>query len=209
MARVYLRVTSLDIPDGLIKQYLECLDKSDDPADTYPNVFGHVLEPIDAQEPASSSSAAIPFEEVDERSSEAGLLSDIWSLDVLPDEGPKASLLKSWDRFYNRPSAASRPPLYLSEAGNEGYDAALAHQSKHEDAYPSGRLAPTDVFLLCLFLAGLGRNSILFRYDETSGAFVKKADDARISGISLLTTTAVVDEILDCGAAMRKARSAA
>ncbi|EFW13847.1 hypothetical protein D8B26_005973 [Coccidioides posadasii str. Silveira] len=170
------------------------------------NVFGD--EPSDPIEsaPPSSSSSRVGGDHVSgtDALSDTG---DIWELKSVSDPAPDDCLLRAWDTFPDhRRSYKSSSPTYLSESGSHGFDVALTFWASQTGLEDSGRVVRTDIFMLSLFKLGMGWNSIFFRFNEQTRKFEKAMRDIRISGISLTSLDAFIDELLHCGSQVRRAR---
>ncbi|KAI5305468.1 hypothetical protein KEM56_004344 [Ascosphaera pollenicola] len=186
------------ISEGSIKQTL-CDIESNGPHVFQLDAFDQTLEPIDSEEPSLPSSG--PDSETSGLDNlNENVQEDVWLLSEIPDLISGRKPLKTWDNFAKR-LVKDSGPLYLSEAGNEGYDAFLAYRTGYS---ASGRLAPSALFISCLCLTQIGCNSIFFRFDDKSNKFVRLVDDVRISGVSLPAITSLIDDVLLCGTRMRQ-----
>ncbi|KAI9374960.1 Spc98 family-domain-containing protein [Aspergillus egyptiacus] len=132
-------------------------------------------------------------------------LDDIWAqVDDL--ETPFTNIPKSWERYHD--SGFSEPhSAYFSESGAKGFDAALEHQNKSNNPEKPKGIARNDVFFQSLFRLGLGWSSVLFRYSERQQKFERVVKDVRISGVSPVALSGVVDEMLQCGTNMQRIRA--
>ncbi|WEW55899.1 hypothetical protein PRK78_001334 [Emydomyces testavorans] len=168
------------------------------------NVFGvESLESLSSPLDSLHSSRIGEDQSVDSR----GLsdIEDIWELKDASEYLPDSTLLKSWDTFpRHRPYKSG--PTYLSEAGSAGFDAALAFQASQTGLEDSGRVVRMDIFMASLFKLGMGWNSIFFRFNEQKRKFEKWMKDIRISGITLTSLDAFIDELLHCGSQVRQIR---
>ncbi|KAI5284760.1 hypothetical protein KEM54_001098, partial [Ascosphaera aggregata] len=192
-----------DVSDGFIGKTLCNIDGNEPNAFRFED-FNHTLEPIDATAELPLPSSG-PESEASEQDG-SDIIShdeDVWLPSEIQTLAQNRNPLKSWDHFANHRFNDNRT-IYLSEAGNEVYDAFLAYKLPSGD---SGRVSESVMFLSCLCLAQNGCNSILFSYDEKSKKYIKSADDARISGVSLQTVTSSVEVILSCGSHMRQIES--
>ncbi|PGH11117.1 hypothetical protein AJ79_05062 [Helicocarpus griseus UAMH5409] len=170
------------------------------------DVFGtDPLEPIETDTVSSHSASHAGEDPNKAREEEKDEAVDIWTLDTNFKPSPEGKPLRSWDTFPEH-RIRQTAPIYLSEAGPRGFDAALAYQATKTGLEDSGRVAQTDVFLASLFRLGLGWNSIFFRFNEQKRVFEKDIKDARISGISLTAVDGLIEEFLQCGTRVRAIR---
>ncbi|KAI1911534.1 hypothetical protein LOZ65_006157 [Ophidiomyces ophidiicola] len=130
---------------------------------------------------------------------------DIWELNRISKAATDSRFLRSWDTFpHHKPHTLC--PTYLSEAGSAGFDAALVFQASQTGLEDSGRAVQTDIFILSLFQLGLGWSTVFFQFNEQARKFEKSMKDVRISGISLTSLDAFIDELLVCGSQVRHIR---
>ncbi|OJD15866.1 hypothetical protein AJ78_03919 [Emergomyces pasteurianus Ep9510] len=193
-----------ELAQGVFQSSLDLPAKND--SNIYElNLFG--TDALESTYPASTSSqtASQPVVDPDETKEEIDIFTDVWASGEILNPITKGRFLKSWDTFPNHPVQQPNP-LYLSEAGPRGFDAALGYQATISGFEDSGRVARTDIFIASLFQLGLGWNSIFFRFNEQSRVFEKDIKDARISGISLTATNGLIEEFLQCGTRVRKVR---
>ncbi|OAT04331.1 gamma-tubulin complex component GCP6 [Blastomyces gilchristii SLH14081] len=172
------------------------------------NLFGtDALESTDPDTPLSLSTSQTDVDpnETKDETDETDEITDIWASDANLNLITIGRSLRSWDTFPHHPVHWASP-LYLSEAGPRGFDAALGYQATKSGLEDSGRVALTDIFVASLFRLGLGWNSIFFRFNEQNRVFEKHIKDARISGISLTAVDGLIEEFLQCGTQVRKVR---
>ncbi|KKZ65344.1 hypothetical protein EMCG_01272 [[Emmonsia] crescens] len=176
------------------------------PLDSLPwnDGFLDPLESIDA-DTAPSHSASQTDADPNETEEEVDEIADVWASDAILNPTTEERSLRSWDTFPDHP-VQQATPLYLSEAGPRGFDAALGYQAAKSGLEDSGRVARTDIFIASLFRLGLGWNSIFFHFNEQTRIFEKDIKDARISGISLTAVNGLIEEFLQCGTRVRKVR---
>ena len=118
---------------------------------------------------------------------------DIWSFPFDLEEH-KALHLKSWETFYDKTFQEPRT-TYISEGGPQVFDAILAAQDEERDGEReeddlgrrSGCVIKSLVLLSSLLELGLGRESVLYRYEEHERSFIPLIGNGRISGYSLET----------------------
>ena len=134
---------------------------------------------------------------------------DIWSFPVDPEER-EAPHSKSWETFYNKNFQEPRTP-YISEGGPQVYDAILA--AEDGDSGNGGRGARSGCVINSLALMssllelGLGRASVLYRYEEHARSFVSLIGNGRMSGYSLQTFKSLNAIFIDCGNKTRRLQS--
>ncbi len=114
---------------------------------------------------------------------------DIWSFPFDLEE-KKALHLKSWETFYDKSFQEPRT-TYISEGGPQVFDAILAAQDGEREEEDLGRrsgcVIKSLVLLSSLLELGLGRESVLYRYEEHERSFIPLIGNGRISGYSLET----------------------
>ena len=134
---------------------------------------------------------------------------DIWSVPVDPED-QEATNLKSWEAFYFKPFQEPRTP-YISEGGPQVYDAILAA----EDGGPenggcgakSGCVINSRALMSSLLELGMGRASVLYRYEEHTRSFVSLIGNGRMSGYSLKTFQGLNAIFIDYGNKTRRLES--
>ena len=134
---------------------------------------------------------------------------DIWSfpLDLEEQKTPK---LKSWETFYNRTFEEPRT-TYISESGLQVFDAILSAQEEDKEDGEKGRgsgcLIKSVAFLRSLLELGLGRESVLYRYEKHERSFRALIVNGRISGYSLETIQGLSATFIDHGNKMKRLQS--
>ena len=135
---------------------------------------------------------------------------DIWSFPDTDQSGHIITGLKSWERFYDRNFQESRT-IYISEGGPQVFDAALAAAAEKigNDDLSSGpgRVVQSGLLLSSLFQLGLGRESILYSYNQNLRSFRPRLTDGRMTGYSLETFKSLSDSFIDYGNKTRGLRS--
>ena len=134
---------------------------------------------------------------------------DIWSFPVDPEERGGAHS-KSWETFYNKTFQEPQTP-YISEGGPQLYDAILAA----EDGDPgdagrgarSGRVINSLALISSLVELGMGRASVLYRYEEHARSFVSLIGNGRMSGYSIKTFQGLNATFIDYGNKTRRLQS--
>ncbi|KAF8477234.1 Spc98 family-domain-containing protein [Kalaharituber pfeilii] len=109
----------------------------------------------------------------------------------------------TWDSFLV-PNGNDPVNPYLTEAGSHVFDAALElHQNDIYSPNEAGTVIRSDIFIPCLLQLGLGRSSLLFRYNRPKNMFVPVKDGMRLSGFSVGTVASVVKMFAQCGKNMK------
>lgn len=115
------------------------------------------------------------------------------------DEPLKGPSYLSWDAFedqmYEEPYTS-----YITEAGPGIFDAALADES---DVFQIGNtkhlIIKSNIYAVSLLALGLGRSSVLFKWDDEKKCFVKLLDPIRIPGCTGETIDGVLARFMSCG----------
>ena len=101
--------------------------------------------------------------------------------------------------------------MYISEGGPQVFDAALAtaaETTRNGDlSTDPGRVIQSGPLLSCLFQLGLGRESILYSYDQNLRSFQPRLKDGRMTGYSLETFKSLSDSFVDYGNKTKELRS--
>ena len=134
---------------------------------------------------------------------------DIWSFPLNLEE-QKTPKLKSWENFYNKTFEEPRT-TYISESGLQVFDAILGAQDKDredgENGRGSGCLIKSVAFLRSLLELGLGRESLLYRYEEHERSFRPLIANGRISGYSLEAIQSLSATFIDHGNKVKRLQS--
>ena len=134
---------------------------------------------------------------------------DIWSfpLDVEEQTTPK---LRSWETFYNKTFQEPRS-AYISEGGPQIFDAILAAQDGDTEIDKIGRksgcVIKSVTLVSSLLELGLGRESVLYRYEEDERCFLPLIANGRISGYSLEAVQSLSATFIDHGNRMKRLQS--
>lgn len=124
-------------------------------------------------------------------------IGDIWKL--AKEKPTKAPTYQTWDIFEN-PSFDEPHIPYITEAGPQVFDAALASKSDILGINNVEHVVlRTDVFASSLVSLGLGRSSVLYDWDDDKNSFVQKLDKFRISGCTGSSLASVQSTFLECG----------
>ncbi|OJJ49896.1 hypothetical protein ASPZODRAFT_58475 [Penicilliopsis zonata CBS 506.65] len=194
-----------DPVEGPFQNPLKLFEKDDStafPLDLFAN-DGFVLNPPSETTDTSSEDQTTEASVCDSDSPDT--TEDLWSLAQIGEISGSNVTLRSWETCRD-PSFREPISAYFSESGARGFDAALAHQATKSGLEDSGRLVRTDVFLRALFQAGLGWESMFFRYNGQQRTFEKQLRDIRITGVSLPLLDGVIQPLLRCGGHMHRLR---
>ncbi|KAI0520786.1 Spc97/Spc98 family protein [Xylaria bambusicola] len=115
------------------------------------------------------------------------VLHDLHIIDELWHEGdrqPTASAeYKTWDGFSS--DVPQKAPLFITEAGPLGYDAAIRDENDPLGFENTDHLiVQSNPYLEALLALALGRGSVFFVWDGRKSAFIPAVQDMRISGYS-------------------------
>lgn len=113
------------------------------------------------------------------------------------DQGPadKDVLFYTWESFEKREHVQTPSP-YVSEHGAEAFDATLACDHEKRSA---GRILKADILLQSLWNLGLGRTSILFRFNPKLKSFEPAVLEGRASGLSLQAAQSLITHFTHTG----------
>ena len=111
---------------------------------------------------------------------------DIWAFPSAKEEEQVTLKSKSWECFYDKDFQEPRT-VYISEGGPEAFGAALTIGDGRANVggLESGRVIKSGPLLKSLIQLGLGRDSVLYRYDEGVKSFSATVEDGRMTGCSL------------------------
>lgn len=131
---------------------------------------------------------------------------DVW--DPSADLGPINDnvTFHTWEAF-EKPGFHEPRHAYVAEAGPEAFDAALLKMQDADSSKQAGRIVRSDILLGSLFNLGLGRSSVLFRYEHKRNTFAQAIHDARMSGFSLQSAQNLVANCLRGGSAFKLLRN--
>ena len=133
------------------------------------------------------------------------ILEDVWSLqDVV--RGTRDNKLVNWDNFLH-PQAEKPQSAYLSEASPAIFDTVLANEASQTNTKLPNLVARHEDFLRSLFELGLGRDSLLYRYDQLLATFVPVTEDFEISGMSFQIQQDVLQDVMQMGNRMRRLKA--
>ncbi|KAL9580007.1 MAG: hypothetical protein Q9212_004750 [Teloschistes hypoglaucus] len=169
--------------------------KADDPA-----LFTY--GPLEEFEVPDSSATSSDHEEQGEFDK---VLEDLWSAKEVLQPSVARLELKNWERFSDRTFKEPRS-LCISEAGPRVFDAWLSYKTATQPPAPALQY---DAVLSSLVQLALGRESLLYRYEEKNGKFAPVIEDIRISGYSRHSFNSLTKEIISYGSHIRQARGIA
>ena len=122
---------------------------------------------------------------------------DIWAL---AEEVPiKAANYQSWDSFEEKPFGAEYSP-YITEAGPLIFEAAV--QGPHDYLHVGNAgyaVVDTKLYAASVFSLGLGRSSVLFKWDEEKRSFKPALPRMRIMGYTGEILDGLLAVFMDCG----------
>lgn len=126
---------------------------------------------------------------------------DIWSFPIDPKE-KKVPKFNSWEKFNDKTFQEPRT-TYISEGGPLVFDAILAAQDGDTDDDGRGRrsgcVIKSVALVSSLLELGLGRESVLYRYEEHERSFLPIIGNGRMSGYSLETVQRLSAAFIDYG----------
>ncbi|KAH8585573.1 Spc98 family-domain-containing protein [Bisporella sp. PMI_857] len=122
---------------------------------------------------------------------------DIW---LFPQDLPlKIADYQSWDSFDNEKAKNLHSP-YITEAGPAIFDAAVEATRDYLQVNNTGhKVVNARVYATSLLALALGRNSVLFAWDEGKHAFKPALAEMRISGYTSEALNSMLALFLDCG----------
>lgn len=163
----------------------------DDPFFTIPDLPFQPLEalPIPTPSQLSKPTPELLEEIVDDN--------DIW---LLPEEPPiKVANYQSWDSFDDAKSRELHA-TYITDAGSTVFDAAVSAKRDHLLIGNAGdAVVDAKVYAASLLTLGLGRNSVLFAWNEEKRSFVPTFPRVRISGYTVESLEGLLSVFMDCG----------
>jgi hypothetical protein len=149
-----------------------------------------------------STEPSEPREDEDE-----GVDSDIWALALeLPDTYATRKFL-SWEAFQGS-QEEDVGSAYMSEWGPGAFDAAVrlvGHRfPSPQRMISNGTVAKRDVAIKAFYDLGLGRSSVLFRYDERKRIFSTTMTNFTVMGYSQAVCDSLFRDFADFGATIRR-----
>ena len=134
---------------------------------------------------------------------------DIWRTASKLESSKSEAKLLSWESFFNPSHHAQKPqPRLLSEAGAETFDAAVeARAYEFDEDLEAGNVIRSDALLRSLWQLAIGRNSVLFSFDENIGFFKQTVSHTRASGCTVECSQSLIDDFVYHGTAIRRLRA--
>ncbi|KAI9655587.1 MAG: hypothetical protein M1821_005381 [Bathelium mastoideum] len=126
---------------------------------------------------------------------------DVWKIAIPLGPSQNDIQFYSWENFGNLRHAARRP-AHISEAGPAIFDASLVQESSTKEK--SGGSLRSSALLRSLYHLGLGRASVLFVFDEATGAFDSSSQHVRASGCTTMLSQSFVASFAGSGSLSRK-----
>ncbi|KAL4738061.1 Spc98 family-domain-containing protein [Aspergillus similis] len=194
-----------DISEGVFKTTFDLFEKDNTELHKL-DIFGaDLFEPSVFAESTTDASSDGHLETSASTQDIDDELDNIWKIETI-DSPQLNNVPRSWERYHDRhfrePASA-----YFSESGAKGFDAAVELENKPEFSGYSKCTVRNDVFFQSLFRLGLGWSSMLFRFNKQQQKFERAVKDIRISGVSALALSGIIDEILQCGNNMQRVRT--
>ena len=127
-------------------------------------------------------------------------LIDVWQLDVGLDDSKVWPTLQTWEAFEKRDVPNAERSAYLSEAGPEVFNSALAHWEKRSSDMG---VLPQDVMLRAFHNLIVGRSSLFFQWNEAKQSFTRTLADTPVSGYSAASSQTLIDSLIGFGSTYR------
>ncbi|KAA6408525.1 MAG: spc97 spc98 family [Lasallia pustulata] len=167
-----------------------------------PDLDSFHFEPVEFVEtPESSSSAGSSVAEQVE-AIESIDNEDIWSFPGDNRWQQVHGVYNTWEKFYDADFQEPRS-AYISEAGPRALDAALVLQGRLDSRVSPeqsiGIVTRSDHLVAAILQLGLGRDSLLFKYDHEKQTFSHVLEHVRMSGCSLQAFQSLVADFVECG----------
>ncbi|KAL8701324.1 MAG: hypothetical protein Q9201_004964 [Fulgogasparrea decipioides] len=184
----------LDVPSDDPLQTFKSLEAEQEGAASF--AFG----PLEDVEPLEFSAVSSDHEEHEES---VGMLEDLWSFKEILEPLNGQLEVKSWEKFHNKNFQEPRT-VYISAAGPRVFDAFLSRGFTKSEPVPALR---SDAVLSSLLQLALGRESLLYRYDEKTANFLPVVEDIRMSGYSPESFNSLGKELTCHGSQIRRAKN--
>ena len=133
---------------------------------------------------------------VSEQLEEVNDIDDIW---LLPEDPPlSVAHYQSWDSF-DDVKCRELHATYITDAGASVFDAAVSAKRDYLHVGNTGdAVIGTKVYAAALLALGLGRNSVLFQWDEEK-SFVSTFSRVRVPGYTVESLERLSSVFIDCG----------
>ncbi|KAI6245052.1 Gamma-tubulin complex component 6 [Erysiphe necator] len=152
-----------------------------------------LLDPVDNTISLSEPSSDTQEREINEE--------DLWLHSELYPSIHK--IFKSWDPLENIQNDQIITP-YVTEVNNVIFDTIIGAPEDYLGAANDDYvLINSSIFSSSLLAVGLGRNSVLFSWDEESRTFLQTIPKLRISGFTGETLTSLTSIFIECGNIVR------
>ena len=153
-------------------------------------------------DPPESDIASPPSEVWDTGQAATDDPASVWDLGLdlcVPPERPR---IHTWETFEKKGVSHAERTSYLSEAGPEVFDAALARREGK-----SNGVLPQDVMLRALCNLAVGRGSVFFQWDGQKACFIRTLNDVSISGYSSTACDSLLQLLMDFATRLRVLRA--
>lgn len=164
------------------------------------------LDSIRLEQPSVELPGKLDHEPPSHPSPEADMDTDPWLFQN--EANTRKPEYKSWDIF-DLPKASLEPATFIAEAGSTAYDAFLASKGnpcgiQSHDCYET--LDPRG-YSACLLAMSLGRESVLFLWNQDKKTFKPALPFTKVPGYSGESLSSMVQLCTSCGEACRRLRS--
>ena len=122
---------------------------------------------------------------------------DVWDFEAEAPTLPTEPRLHTWEAFQHKGDQPTNP-IYLSEAGDNAFNAVF---QQHE--HSTGVIQHDATLRACCSLV-LGRSSTLFRWDPAKMSFAPILERVSLSGMSLTSSTSLIQQFIDIGSNFRQ-----
>jgi hypothetical protein len=132
-------------------------------------------------------------------------LDDLWL--QVGDPRPKQPEYKTWDLFDSMVPSNSQP-VFITEAGPDAFDALIAMKTDPLNLRNADSCV-VDTGALCSALVSLcmGRDSILFSWNDATSCFKPALPNLRVSGCTTDVLRGMLQKCLRCGGTYRRLQS--
>ncbi|BFZ61460.1 hypothetical protein YB2330_002526 [Saitoella coloradoensis] len=158
----------------------------------------------DGQDSDNSRDTTYSVPQSDEAKSNESQQPDIWNLTSQNPEQPARGRLVTWDSYLtSKPSAEVRSP-FLTENPAEVFDAVL-HRALNNiyDPHAAGTPIESTQFFRSLAELGLGRESMLWKWNADTRYWVDCEDRVRVTGCTVESVAGISQMLKKCGANFR------
>jgi hypothetical protein len=153
-----------------------------------------LIGPSETLPPPSPSTALKDASELPEETHEVE--DDVW---LLPEGLLESAKYQSWDSFDDQKNRDAYN-TYITETGSSVFDAAIATDRDYLRVGNAGyAVVDAKTYASSLLALGLGRNSVLFAWDEEKQSFESVLPRMRISGYTAESLDGLSSIFMDCG----------